>query len=257
MKIRRAVLSFALFVIIAAVSVISPLAESFSADNVKLTLPDGFIQLTSKNLSKHADLLRQLGYNENSFKEELNSDGMVMFAVNEDASKQINMKITESALAERIVNLSEQTDQRVEEISASLEQGINEQGYSSVLSRSKSLSGGVTYINLTVKVINGDKEFCYVQYYTILNGLNYSLVYYNNSPQLSQEELNECSAMFESLQIKNTYSENNGYMESIQIVIAVVAVAAFVVLAAWIIVSLVKDYKKQRRENSIQKLGRK
>ena len=63
--------------------------------------------------------------------------------------------------------------------------------------------------------------------------------------------------MFESLQIKNTYSENNGYMESIQIVIAIVAVAAFVVLAVWIIVSLVKDYKKQRRENSIQKLGRK
>lgn len=256
-KKRKAAAALILFVIITVTSVFSVSADSFSGENVKLTLPDEFFQLTAKNLSSHTDLLRQLGYSESSFKEELNSDGMVMFAVNNDASRQINLKIAKSSLSERIVSLNEQTDERIEEISSSLESGINEQGYSMVLSRSRLENNGVLFINLMVKVVNGEKEFCYVQYYTILNGLNYSLVYYNNSPELSQQELDECSAMFKSLQIKNTHAENSGYMGAIQIIIAVVAVAAFTALAVWIIVSLVKDYKRQRRENSIQKLGRK
>ena len=256
-KKRKAAAALILFVIFTVTSVFSVSADSFSGENVKLTLPDEFFQLTAKNLSSHTDLLRQLGYSESSFKEELNSDGMVMFAVNNDASRQINLKIAKSSLSERIVSLNEQTDERIEEISSSLESGINEQGYSTVLSRSRLENNGVLFINLMVKVVNGEKEFCYVQYYTILNGLNYSLVYYNNSPELSQQELDECSAMFKSLQIKNTHAENSGYMGAIQIIIAVVAVAAFSALAGWIIVSLVKDYKRQRRENSIQKLGRK
>lgn len=257
MRMRKAAAALIICAFIAALSGLFVSAESFSGDNVKLTLPDGFVQLTSKNLSKHTDLLRQLGYSESSFREELNSDGMVMFAVNEDASRQINLKITQSPLSQRIVSLKEQTDQRIEEISLSLEQGINEQGYSTVLSRTRQESNGITFINLTVKIVNGDKEFCYVQYYTVLNGLNYSLVYYNNSPELSQEELDECSGMFESMQIKDTQSQSGGYMEAIQIIIAVIAAAAFCALVIWIIVSFVGDYKRQRRENSIQKLNRK
>lgn len=257
MKVRKNALAVMLCVLFAALSALFPSAESFSGENVRLTLPDGFIRLTTRNLSDHLDLLRSLGYSESTFKEELNSDGMVMFAVNDDASKQINLKITESALAERIVSLNDQTDERIEEISSALEQGINEQGYSAVLSRSKLINSGVTYISLTVRVVNGDRQFCYIQYYTILNGLNYSLVYYNNSPELSQEELEECSAMFESLTIQNTQSGGGGYMEAVQIIIAVVGIAAFAGLVIWIIVSLVKDYKRRRRENSIQKLDRK
>ncbi len=257
MKHLKILVSLIMCMLCLSFSFIIAAADSFSAENVKLDLPDGFTRLTTKNLSKYSDLLRRLGYTEGTFKQELSTDGMLLFAVTEDASHQINMKITQSGLSSKIGYIDDQSDERIEEIARTIEEGVNEQGFSSVKSRETLSSNGITFISLTVSVVNGEKQFCYIQYYTIVNGLNYSLVYYNNSPEISAEEKAECDEMFSSLKIKNTSSGNVDYMGAIQIIIATVAIIVFIVLLAWIIISLVTDYKKYKRESSIQKLNRK
>ena len=225
----------------------------FKKQQLSVTVPEEYLVLNKNNSSKHKELIKQLGFTVSSFNQRFNpttqnaqTDTLLLFAVTPDGERQINLKISENEFSAGIHDLSTLTnEQRETALNKLLESVQKNAGRTLHTSEERPLGGAVFYC-VTVTV-HATRDFCYREYFTVVNGKYLALTAYNNAASFSGEELAEAEDVFRSL----TFRQNTGTDEQQNMLPAVfggLVLIAASVLILFISFTLIRDLVRARAE---------
>lgn len=237
------------------VSLLCALPFSLSAAAARVTndehraavdIPDGYTVLTTDNLKKQSELLAKLGHSPTSFKKYMQDAGIFLCALNDTNTTQIQLKSGETDFTAQIGNLATLDEQALSDAMSTL---VAKDSGDALIDSAQVTKGGVLYFAMTVKVTDKQKDFCYKQYVTVLNGSLYSLVYYNFDGEFSAGQSAEAENIFKSLSLteKKGFALPGGNMFILIIIVSVVILAAAIVTVL-LIISFIKDIMRKRRE---------
>lgn len=223
-------------------------------DEVQLDLPENFRILTTSNLRRHREELRALGYTPEAFALYLREPSMVIYAVSEDWSRQINLRIYESELSSHIGNLHVLSDEQL----LSVKNNLLSQVYSNerlTLEESQLVVvNGVTFVRLNVRVESERANFSYLQLFTIANGQNISLTYYSALAEFDARELAEAEELFNSLNV-NVNANFSSNFSVLHFSGGIVGILLLVLLLVWVLRAFIKDFLEIRREGKVEHIG--
>ena len=178
---------------------------AFKAQKLSVDLPDGYIILNQSNSVKNKELLKKLGYTVSSFNQKLDkkqkNDLLLLFAVTPDATRQINLNLSENDFSKTAYDLTDLPDNQRISARDMLIQGVKNADGIQVLSTDDMILNGALFIRITATV-HATRDFCFVEYASVINGKYCALTYYNNAPTLSEAELAEADTVFSSLSFR-------------------------------------------------------
>lgn len=220
---------------------------SLPGEKITLELSDEYTVLTTDTLRQEEDLLERLGHSRDSFKRYMEERNMLMVAVTDDNTRQVQVKSYTSDFSEGLGDLSLLDDASLEQAANSLlleEAGEGLQSWGTVT------MGDLTFLKATCKVTGNSADFGYIQYVTVRDGSYYALVYYNFGGDITETQAAEADQIFTSWTLPEKKDGNllAGGNFILQMVIVGALIAAALVIAILLIVSFFKDAKAKKRE---------
>ena len=222
--------------IICAVSAVLMLTASVFAasDSIEITAPKDFYSYKSGGSAE--DTAKVLGMTADELESYCNENCIVFLAVNKDNTKQIRVSLAESAFSSSIGNLSNLSEDKIRllitDITGSDSGELIDKNGQSFIKTTQTLSDSGGEYSVINYVTVADKKDCVLSFYTASG----------TSTAYTEE-------------VFNTFSSDGFYKEkSEKSKFSFVIIAAIVLLAlgsAYIIFTLVRDIKKERKENSI------
>ena len=226
----------------------APTKVNLSSQKIALTLPVGFIRLTTDNLASNAQLLRAINYSQQTMSTVLSDPNLLVYSVSSDGTRQIVLRTLETSDTEAAWDLTTMSgsDQQ-----SWLTQFAGLQAQSStILSSDTVADDGTVFYRIVSQVTNGNQSFCTVWYFSIWGGRMYTLAYYNSSPTLSDTEMGEAEAAFSSMTMVRTPAPGNssGFAPSLMMILAAIVTLALVVAVILLIRSVWQDLGRRRRQ---------
>ncbi len=154
-------------------------AQTFGKLNIEFD--ESFVTLTEESISKNPEIVEWLGYTDSSMQKYFEDNDLVVFAANEDNSRQIQVKCRETEFSKQLGDLSLLDEENAENIVEKiLPIGAND---------SYSLLWIDDMLMYELNSVSSDSggSFCSVQYVTIRDGKLYSIGFFENGTQLSNE----------------------------------------------------------------------
>ncbi len=205
-------------------------AQTFGKLNIELD--DSFIALTEEGISKNPELVEWLGYTKSSMQKYFEDNDLVVFAANEDNSRQIQVKCSQTEFSKQLGDLALLNEEDAQEmVGKILPVGPND-SYSLLW-----IDDMLMYELLSVSNDSGG-SFCSLQYVTIRDGKLYSIGFFENGTQLSDEFKSDIDSMVSTLSISTdkkvtvSRAENLTEVIIVWVLIAVAAVGAVILLVS-------------------------
>ena len=240
---RKITLSVLILMLIFAFS-FSAFSVSFKDEGIKYKAPDGYEVITRDNFSDSSEIINQLGYTISTISDYFNKNGILMLAVNEDFSKQIQIKCTETDFTLQTDNITSLDEKSAVEIASKM-LGVGKEKFKLVL------INDVRYIETRSIMDSGDNKYAVIQYITIANGKLYTLSYYSNSASVTQSVVSEGWSAASKLEISKLDKKIG---ESVDNTITVVVITLSVLFACAVIVyvfiTFFFDIKKKRESST-------
>ena len=210
-------------------------ASVFAAsDSIEITAPKDFYSYKSGGSAE--DTAKLLGMTADELESYCNENCIVFLAVNKDNTKQIRVSLAESAFSSSIGNLSNLSEDKIRLLITD----ITGSDSGELIDKN-----GQSFIKTTQTLRDSGGEYSVINYVTVAAKKDYVLSFYTAS--------GTSTAYTE--EVFNTFSSDGFYKEkSEKSKFSFVIIAAIVLLAlgsAYIIFTLVRDIKKERKENSI------
>ena len=248
-KIFKCFLSVALIVFFVLLSVMGAVAETVAEDgshDLSLTLPDGYVLLSSDTAEDNIELIESLGYSLSSFKSYLKptTDGAVqtLFLGLEPSSKsQISVKSWSTDFSKKISNLALLDDESLAKTAKEL---VTAKGASY-----KTVSAnGMKLIETRLNGKDSGGDFCSVQYVTVCNN-NFYCLNFTFSGKVNEQKISLAWNTLSSFEIETGALGSAWDFGSVLIVIVLsLAIVGAVALAVIIIYTTIKDIKKRRTD---------
>ncbi len=233
----------AVFLVLFSFFAVETMALSDKQNNFSISLENNYTVLTADNLGENEDVLKKLNFTKSGFKNYLQTNNIVVYAVDKSNGSEVVLKIFTSTFAENIGDMSLLDDSSVKHIA---EQIANDATYSI------EAWGGSKF--LKTEYVSRDKggEFSGSQYFTVKNGQIYAL----NISFPSGVEKNYV------YQVENNIMDNfkigttskfswSNFGDIITSVIVFLAIALFTVVAGYIIYTFITEIKNKNSSNDV------
>ncbi len=204
-----------------------------ASDSIEITAPKDFYSYKSGGSAE--DTAKLLGMTADELESYCNENCIVFLAVNKNNTKQIRISLAESAFSSSIGNLSNLSEDKI----TALIPDITGFGSGELIDKD-----GQSFIKTAQALSDSGGEYSVINYVTVANKKDCVLSFYTAS--------GTSTAYAE--EVFNTFSSDGFYKEtSEKSKFSFVIIAAIVLLAlssAYIIFTLVRDIKKERKENN-------
>ncbi len=241
---RKITLGVLILMLIFAFS-FSAFSVSFKNEGIKYKAPEGYEVIIRDNFSDNSEIINQLGYTISTISDYFSKNGILMLAVSDDYSKQIQIKCTETDFTLQTDNITDLDEKTADEIAVKM-LGIGKEKFKMVQ------INDVRYIETRSVLDTGDNKYAVIQYITIANGKLYTLSYYSNSASVTQPVVDEGWSAVSKLEISELDKKIG---ESVDNTITVVVITLSVLVACAIIVYIFITFFfdiKKRRESSTE-----
>ncbi|MDR1892619.1 MAG: hypothetical protein LBQ48_06390 [Oscillospiraceae bacterium] len=247
MKIKRILITGALLAFVSCL-LFSTAAQTvkFKKQQLSVAVPEGYLILNKKNSTEHKELIKRLGFTVSSFNQRFNTtttdtqtDTLLLFAVTPDGRRQINLKLTENEFSAGVYDLSTLTSEQRQTALDKLLESVEKNAGRTLLTWGEHPFGGAVFYSVTV-MVHATRDFCYQEYFTVMNGKYLALTVYNNAASFSEEERLEAESVFASL----SFHQSAGLDEQKDMLPAVLGglvLAAAAVLILFISFTLIRD----------------
>ncbi len=136
--------------------------------NIDFSLPDEFVVLTEDNISDNTDAIKSLGFTEDTFKNYINANNIVLFASLPDKSCQLTVNVNKTEFTENTENLEYLDDEYIARILPKL---IGER----VAFNEIKVINDSKFIRIQKSGIDKAGEFSFLQYITVKNKQLYTV----------------------------------------------------------------------------------
>ena len=201
--------------------------------DIEITAPKDFYSYKSgQNAENAAKILSMTAAELENY---CSDNGIVFIAVNGDNTKQIRLSVTESAFSGSIGNLSNLSDDKITELIPYI---------TGAVSGEITEKGGQKFIKTTESLTDSGGEYSVINYVTVAAKKDYVLYFYT----ASGTSTDYTGEVFDSLSSEDFYKETDrksyfGY-------VIITAIALLAIVSAYIIFTLVRDIKNERKEKS-------
>lgn len=191
--------------------------------------------LTKDTLKSKTELVESLGYTTESITKYFKDNNLLLFAANADNSRQVQIKSTETEFTRQLGDLDTLDNEQIIEIAKKILPSSVNENYIVIK------SGDMYLLEFTLLSSDGQGKFCNRQYVTIRGGKLYSVSFFENGEQLSDDFSAQADSMLQSLNIEGGGITANDAGDITIAVIVWVLIAVAAAVAVWMIVSLVRD----------------
>ncbi len=220
--------------------VITALAQTISVPDhdLKLTLPEDFTEINADNAKDNIDIIKSFGYEEKSFKNYLETEGILIFATAPN-DIQLNVKSWETDFSKKTEDLSFISDEALLEVRDKLI-GKN------YTSTSTATVNGMKLISVNKNDKDSGGEYCTVQYFTVRNGRIYSFAL-SFPGSLDDAKTDLAWNLICTAEIEDNISPSALSIESIILIIFIwLLIAVGIVSVIIILASFIKDGIRKR-----------
>lgn len=255
----------AVFICNTAVAALADEAYSFSKDNatVSLQIPSGFISYSiddigsmsatdfkSYPVTKNEAIKRtQSGTIINAFSKDksreidasvIDSDNITSYTKQYASSSSTEKSSNESNLLSKINNLSALDETECQSFIMTLTNELKEQGHTFLSSSSVIKLSGYKFIKTCARIGTSKSGYTYTSVMTIVGGKCYQLTCYDNSPILTQEQIDANEEIISSFKLKIKGDSGEIAKNNFTSVLAFIMIVASLALIVGICISFVK-----------------
>lgn len=200
--------------------------------DIQITAPKGFYSYKSGQSAESTAKI--LGMTEEELENYCTENGIVFIAVNKDNTKQIRISVTESEFSSSIGNLSNLSDDKITALIPDITGSVGGE----LLEKD-----GQRFIKTAENLTDSGGEYSVINYVTVAAKKNYVLYFYTafgTDAHYSEE-------VFDSFSSADFYKEADEKGYFVYVIIA--ATVLLVLGSAYIIFTLVRDIKNDRKDN--------
>ena len=236
LKLKKLLVSLLIIILIS----VNASALSIEEHYLDLEIGDEYTVLTPDNLKKNQDFIKSLGHSLTSMQTFFKDNGVLLFAANEDNSKQIKLTYNQTDFSRQIGSLRTLSDEKIEEISGRILGEEVKDKYSLFEPEDHNMK---MYCVASKGLDNGG-IYTTMQYFTIINGGIYNLSYSESSAD-AKAVSETAQELVLKLQIvdKDTAPTAKDFGDTVTLILIAVLILAAVAVAVYIIVTFVKDAK--------------
>ncbi len=149
-------------------------ALSLDGYNLNIEIESDFSVLTADKIASENDYVTSLGHTVQSAKKYFSDNGLILFASNDDNTRQIQIKCTETDFSKQLGDLSLLSNDGIFEIADNLLPSGQQSGYGIVE------VNGMSMLEVSSLSADSGGSFCGLQYITIRGGRLYSIGFFEN-----------------------------------------------------------------------------
>lgn len=201
--------------------------------DIKIFAPKGFYSYKSGQTADSTAKI--LGMTEEELENYCNENGIVFIAVNKDNTKQIRISVTESEFSSSIGNLSNLSDDKITALIPDITGSVGGE----LLEKD-----GQRFIKTAENLTDSGGEYSVINYVTVAAKKDYVLSFYTafgTDAHYSEE-------VFDNFSSADFYKEEGEKSYFVYVIIA--AMVLLVLGSAYIIFTLVRDIKNDRKDNT-------
>lgn len=204
-----------------------------ASGNIEITAPKDFYCYKSGQNAE--DTAKILGMTASELEKYCSDNGIVFIAVNGDNTKQIRLSVAESAFSGSIGNLSNLSEDKI----TALIPDITGADSGEIVT-----NNGQSFIKTAETLSDSGGEYSVINYVTVAAKKDYILSFYT----ASGTSTDYAGEVFDSLSSEDFYKETDQKSYFGYVIIAAIALLALV--SAYIIFTLVRDIKNDRKDNT-------
>ena len=204
-----------------------------ASGNIEITAPKDFYCYKSGQNAE--DTAKILGMTTSELEKYCSDNAIVFIAVNEENTKQIRVSVDESAFSGGIGNLSNLSEDKI----TALIPDITGADSGEIVT-----NNGQSFIKTAETLSDSGGEYSVISYVTVAAKKDYVLSFYT----ASGTSTDYTGEVFDSLSSEDFYKETDQKSYFGYVIIAAIALLALV--SAYIIFTLVRDIKNERKEKS-------
>lgn len=230
------------FAIIITALLLTTSVFAYSGDNgVSFTVPEGFTELTEKNIKKNEDALKLIGHSAASFKKYLSDGNILMYAITSDNKSQIALRRYETDFSAELNDLSDCKDEDVRLLAESIAPKTAKHYLVTV--------GGIKYIQIISGGTDSGGDFSSAEYVTVKNGALISCTFSYSEKGLSKENLDKSFNEMKNLTIKQM-TKKGGWTagEYVLFIGGLLFLCVIIAILSMLLYSFYKDFKKAQKE---------
>lgn len=207
---------------------------------VQIDIPNSYTVLTANNTKENADLLKRLNFNENSFKNYLSENKIILLAV-DDFGSEIVLKCHQTDFTKSVVNFGLLEDAALEKVGKEL------------LGNNFSTIEKNEYIFLYQEFSGTDKggKFSGVQYVTVSGSSMYTISLTVEGTITAQQK-NQADKLIKGFSVESQEKFSLDKFDNIiTLVIISIGIIAFIAIAIYVVVVCVISIKEGRNTSDV------
>lgn len=217
---------------------ISVSALKVEDQGVNITIPDEYTVITQENAAQNDELLKKLNFNENSFKNYLKDNNIVLFAVNGQGD-EIVLTANQTEFSSKLVDLSYLDETSLNRVSNEL------------FGMDGSIVGVNEYVFLSKAYSSTDKGggFSGIQYVTVINSKLYTINFTTSRTTVNSDFAEN---ILKTMRVDSQHKFSVDSLGNIiTLVIILIGIFIFIAIAVYIIIAFIGDIKTKRNTSDV------
>lgn len=210
-----------------------PVSVFAATADIKITAPKDFYSYKSGQSAESTAKI--LGMTEEELKSYCNDNGIVFIAVNKDNTEQIRVSVTQSAFSSSIGNLTNLSEDKITALIPDITGAIGGE---------LTEKNGQRFIKTAESLSDSGGEYSVINYVTVAAKKDYVLSFYT----ASGTSTDYTEEVFDSFSSEDFYKEADEKSRFGYVIIAAIVLLALG--SAYIIFTLVRDIKNDRKNNT-------
>lgn len=236
-KLLLIILAFCTMLTVISVSVSAIKLENYG---IEIDIPSSYTVLTAENTKENADLLKKLNFNENSFKNYLAENKIVLLAV-DDLGSEIVVKSYETDFTKSVVNFGLLEEAALDKVGKEL------------LDNNFTTVEKNDFVFLRQEFSGTDKggKFSGVQFVTVSGGSMYTISL-TVEGTISTQQKNQADKLIKDFSVESHEKFSLDKFDNIiTMVIISIGIIAFIAIAIYVVVLVVISIKEGRNTSDV------
>lgn len=221
-------------------------AKKIDKYNIDFSLPDEFVVITDENISANTEVIKSLGFTQDSYKNYIQKNNIILFASLYDKTCQITVNVNKTDFTEKTETFEYLDNEYILEILPKLV------GDNTTTAEIKEINGS-KFISL--QKVRSDKagQFCSLQFITVKNQQLYTINFAFSQSMLNSENLEYAENILKNLNIST--QKSNVTIQKVQnVTVYIVLILIIVILCAiciYCLFSIINDIINNRNTSDV------
>ncbi len=221
-------------------------AQKIEKFNIDFSLPKEFIVLTDANISANIEAIKSLGFTQDSFKNYINANNIVLFASLTDKSCQITVNANKTDFTEKTETLEYLEDEYILHLLPKL---VGENAGSAEIK----VINGSKFIRVEKIGLDNAGQFSSLQYITVKNQQLYTVTFSFSQSILSSVNIEYAESLMKNFTVSSQKSEITiKNVQNFTVYIVLILIIIFLcAVCIYCIYTIVSDIIKNRNTSDV------